>query len=113
HYSAVSIEDESFEAFFRPISRTTEAGKKELRIVDLPPGVNHNQQIVTIGGQHLLELAFEIPDALVELVNVLDGRGPLKLQSWLLNGPRGLAKSSHHRHFGRAHLEGEKQKYDH
>src|SRR5436190_7735954 len=75
NHTAVSIANKAFEALFRSIRGAAEAREKELRIVDLPASVNHYQQFVTIGGQHLLELAFEVTDALIELVDILNGRG--------------------------------------
>src|SRR5438552_7207922 len=109
HHSAVSIAHQAFQALFRSRRRTAKAREEKIRLFNLPADVNHDQQIVTIRCQHLLEFALEVMDALVEFMDLLHGPGPFEVWTGLRDWPRRPAKGGHDRHFGRAHLKGEEE----
>ena len=79
HHSAVSIAHQAFQALFRSRRRTAKAREEKIRLFNLPADVNHDQQIVTIRCQHLLEFALEVMDALVEFMDLLHGPGPFEV----------------------------------
>src|ERR1043165_900758 len=89
--------------------RTTKAPEKKLRVLNLPAHVNHNQQIVFVGGQPLLELALQIVDAVIEFVLLLDWPREFDFQARFSERASRFAERSHYRHFGGPHLKGTEQ----
>ena len=59
---------------------------------NLPSHINRGQEGEVVFGQALGKPVLEILDALVELIDLLDGPGPLKVRAGLGNGPRGFTR---------------------
>src|SRR5688572_25411574 len=78
-HAAVGVANEALEAFLGLAGVAIEPGEKHGRIINLPADIHHDEEVVAVGGQHLLELAFEVVNALVELVDRLDGPRPAEV----------------------------------
>src|SRR5678815_812090 len=77
---AVGVADESFEAFAGKENGFTEALEINFRVTDVPADIDHDEEVVTVRSQDLLELALKILHALVKLVNGLNrpGQPPMR-----------------------------------
>src|ERR1043166_7618207 len=87
---------------------TGEFREERGRFADAPAGVNRHEQIVAVWRERFVELALEILDALVELVDFLNRPRRLRVKSRLGDLSRRLAERRHDRYLRRAHLEQER-----
>src|SRR5512145_1369072 len=108
-HSAVSRSHQIGEHVFDFRDRVTKAWEKKLRLRDVPTRINSNQQAVAVGSENLVEFTFKIVNALVELVDMLNG--PRQSQVCACVGFRvaGFAKSCDDGHLCRADLKEEQQ----
>jgi len=81
--------------------------RKHPGIGDTPADIDRDDQTDLIFGERLVELALEGLDAIVELVDFLDGPWQTELESGVGDASRVLAKRSDYRHFRLAHLKSE------
>src|SRR5437867_6970441 len=112
YHSAVSVADQSLQALLRSRNRAAKTREEKLRLINLPAHINHYEQIVAVGSQHLLEFALEIVDAVVEFVNLLHWPGQLEIRSRLGDWPRRPAEGGHDRYFGGTHLKSKEQQHE-
>src|SRR5687768_9543047 len=87
-----------------------EAVEEVPRLFNRPADINTRQQGVSVRSEHLLIRVFEIVNALVEAINLLNRQRPLEIKTGLINGLGGwFRECSQHHDVCLAHLEGEQQ----
>ena len=82
-----------------------EFGEERGRVGNSPTGIDRGEECETVTGEALGERGFEVLDALIELVDPLDGPRPLAVSACLGDGFSGFTEGGHHGDFGLADLE--------
>ena len=104
---ALFAADEIFEALLGVGDGIVEAFAEGFRVGDFPAGIDEDHQVLAVLRERFLEAAFEVLDAVVELLHLLDRPREFPIQAGLGDRPavHGLAKGGDERGLGPADLE--------
>src|SRR5258705_9367395 len=109
HHPGVRAAHQPFERFFKFQCRVLKTREELRRLRNVPARIHFDQQAVPVGGKRLLELAFEIVNALVEFIDLLYWTWPAQVGTGIRLLIRWPPKSGHDRNLRRAHLEEKQQ----